>query len=95
MPACAPVCAYQSGHAHGPAAREFFTPRPPTLVCAASLLARQMDLKPCPEEYGGRCANGAACKAKGGADAPSHQWTFVDKKEKGKYCRDCVRKAAP
>ena len=56
-----------------------------------------MTLKPCPEEYGGRCANGTACKSPGGAEAESHQWTYVDKKDKakGKLCRHCVRTAAP
>jgi hypothetical protein len=52
-----------------------------------------MTLKPCPPEYGGRCANGAACKQVGGADAESHQWKFVDKadKERGKICKTCAR----
>jgi hypothetical protein len=56
-----------------------------------------MTLKPCPEEYGGRCANGTACKAKGGADAESHNFYFVDKKNKelGKVCTECYRAAAP
>ena len=56
-----------------------------------------MSLKPCPPEHGGRCANGETCKAPGGAEAESYQWTFVDKanKDLGKECRHCVRAREP